>query len=64
MNRGKLYHLQPDNTYTLYQVKYDYNTDIEEGKDVDDQEPIEKILISKGHKINKWIRKECKLEAY
>jgi hypothetical protein len=32
MNEGKLYELQPDNTYTLYQVNYDYQKDAEEGK--------------------------------
>ena len=32
MNEGKLYELQPDNTYTLYQVKYDYQKDNKEGK--------------------------------
>jgi hypothetical protein len=28
MNEGKLYEMQPDNTYTLYQVKYDYELDL------------------------------------
>jgi hypothetical protein len=32
MKEGRLYELQPDNTYTLYQVKYDYRKDINEGK--------------------------------
>ena len=27
MSEGKLYELQKDNTYTLYQVKYDYQKD-------------------------------------
>jgi hypothetical protein len=27
MSEGKLYEMQPDNTYTLYQVKYDYQKD-------------------------------------
>jgi hypothetical protein len=36
MNEGKLYELQPDNTYTLYQVNYDHIKDAKEGKRVDD----------------------------
>jgi hypothetical protein len=32
MNEGKLYELQPDNTYTLYQVNYDHQKDNKEGK--------------------------------
>jgi hypothetical protein len=28
MNEGKLYELQPDNTYSVYQVKYDAQKDI------------------------------------
>ena len=27
MSEGKLYEMQKDNTYTLYQVKYDYLKD-------------------------------------
>ncbi len=27
MSEGKLYEMQKDNTYTLYQVKYDYQKD-------------------------------------
>jgi len=27
MSEGKLYEMQEDNTYTLYQVKYDYVKD-------------------------------------
>ena len=33
-NEGKLYELQLDNTYALYQVKYDPHRDIKEGKNV------------------------------
>jgi hypothetical protein len=36
MNEGKLYELQSDNTYTLYQVNYDYQQDMKEGKRLDD----------------------------
>ncbi len=44
MSEGKLYELQKNKTYKLYQVKYDCKKD----KDTDGkkQESIEKILIS------------------
>jgi hypothetical protein len=47
MSEGKLYEMQKDNTYTLYQVKYDYIKD----KDTkhSDYIPTEKTEISKGH---------------
>ncbi len=32
MNEGKFYHLQPDNTYDLYNVKFDVTKDRKEGK--------------------------------
>jgi hypothetical protein len=32
MNSGKLYEMQADNTYTLYNVKYDAQKDIDTGK--------------------------------
>ena len=35
MNEGKLYELQPDNTYSLYQVIYDPLKDSKEDKGVD-----------------------------
>jgi hypothetical protein len=31
MNEGKLYELQQDNTYSLFQVKYNPQADIEQG---------------------------------
>jgi hypothetical protein len=32
MDEGNLYELQPDNTFKLYQVNYDYRKDRKEGK--------------------------------
>ena len=48
MSEGKLYEMQKDKTYTLYQVKYDYLKD----KDTTpiNYVPIERIEISEGHK--------------
>ena len=36
MNEGKLYELQQDNTYSLYQVKYNPQADLDEGKGASD----------------------------
>ena len=33
MSEGKLYEMQKDKTYTLYQVKYDYLKDKDTGVD-------------------------------
>ena len=46
MSEGKMYEMQQDDTFTLYQVKYDYQND----KDPNNQVPIQKTEISKGHK--------------
>ena len=35
MNEGKLYELQQDNTYSLYQVKYNPQADNDEDKEPD-----------------------------
>ena len=51
MNEGKLYELQPKNTYNLYLVKFDVENDLKRGVISDDQEPIEKKLLSSGHVI-------------
>ena len=53
MNEGKLYELQQDNTFSLFQVKYNPQADVKLGKTVDKQEPIEKKLMSSGHIIKK-----------
>ncbi len=52
MSEGKLYEMQEDNTYTLYQVKCDYQKD--KNTHLDNQVPTEKNLISKGHKKCQW----------
>ena len=31
MNEGELYELQPDSTFSIYQVRYDPHKDINEG---------------------------------
>ena len=49
MNEGKLYELQKDNTFSLYQVVYNPQADIKLGKNVHSQDPTEKNLISAGH---------------
>jgi hypothetical protein len=36
MEEGKMYELQQDNTYTLYEVKYNPLKDIKQGKWIDD----------------------------
>ncbi len=54
MSEGKLYEMQKDNTYTLYQVKYDYLNDNNKNIGPSDQVPKEKIIISKGHKKCEW----------
>ena len=60
MNEGKLYELQPDNTYSLYQVKYNTHKDVKEGIYPNDLKPIEKKLMSKGLKMKKWTRQRKK----
>jgi hypothetical protein len=47
MSEGKLYEMQKDNTYTLFEVKYDYLKDKEVS--INEQVPVEKIFISIGH---------------
>jgi len=47
MSEGKLYEMQKDNTYTLFKVRYDYLKDKEVS--TNNQVPVEKIFISKGH---------------
>ncbi len=54
MNEGKLYEMQPDNTYTLYRVKYDSKLDLKNRIFTDFQVPTEKEFISSGHIIKKW----------
>lgn len=47
MDEGKLYEIQPDLTYSLFDVKYDFENDLKKGiKNPSDQVPIFKNLIS------------------
>ena len=57
MDEGNLYELQPDNSYSMFEVKFDYENDAKKGiRGPSKQESISKKLISKGHKnIVKWI---------
>ncbi len=46
MDEGKLYEMQPDLTYSLFEVKYDFENDLKKGNNADQQVPIVKNLIS------------------
>lgn len=51
MEEGNLYELQPDGTYSLFDVKYDNVNDSQDDLSGPSQQlPIFKELISKGHK--------------
>ena len=49
MNKGKLFELQPNGSYTMFEVEYNLQEDKKKGLNVFDQVPSQKKLISKGH---------------
>jgi hypothetical protein len=49
LNKGKLYELIPNGTFTLFLVEYDHQQDREECIFWNLQEPVNKIKVSKGH---------------
>jgi hypothetical protein len=53
MNEGKLYELQEDGKYSVYQVQYNPQKDYKEGKKLDDQIPTVMKLVGGGHDMNK-----------
>ena len=46
MKNGELYELQPNKTYSLFDVEYDYEFDRKYFIQADDQVPKKKILLS------------------
>ena len=53
MKDGQLFELQQDNTYSLYQIKFNIEDDTNNGKYYDDQIPNLKKLSSTGHIFQK-----------
>ncbi len=50
MNKGKLFEIQPNGSYTMFEVEYNIQEDKKKGcLDAFDQVPSQKKLISKGH---------------
>ena len=49
MNKGKLFELQPNGSYTMFEVEYNFQEDKKKGLSPFNQEPSQKKLISKGH---------------
>ena len=50
MAEGNLYELQQDSTYNKFEVKYDHENDIKKEIMPSKQVPINKNIISSGHK--------------
>jgi hypothetical protein len=50
MAEGTLYELQQDSTYNKFEVKYDHENDAKKNLFPSQQVPINKNLISSGHK--------------
>ncbi len=53
MKQGKLHELKKDGTVTISEVTYDPKKDAEDGNYLNDQEPIEKGVISTGNPLTK-----------
>jgi hypothetical protein len=49
MSKGSLYELQPDGTYSKFEVEYNHQKDSENYVLPSNQVPLKKNLISKGH---------------
>jgi hypothetical protein len=49
MNKGKLFELQLNGSYTMFEVEYNFQEDKKKDLSAFDQVPSQKKLISKGH---------------
>jgi hypothetical protein len=49
MIKGKLFELQPNGSYTMFEVEYNFQEDIKKGLNTNKQVPSQKKLISEGH---------------
>ena len=49
MNKGKLFELQPNGSYTMFEVEYNFQEDKKKGLNVFNQVPSQKKLVSEGH---------------
>ncbi len=50
MSRGKLYKLEKDGTYTMFDVEYNFEDDYKKGKGPSEQVPTQKTLVSHDHR--------------
>ena len=61
MNKGKLFELQPNGSYTMFEVEYNFQEDKKKDLKVFNQVPSQKKLVSEGHTNLIWQKLKQKL---